>query len=119
MFFAAEFKSVVKFVVVYGDYFCHIYEVVELGYLNPNRVPVNELKTGDVVSIKTNKSSSGPTLEWLKNCKTSHAKPKIKAFLNTKQHEQFVERGLELFISRITMLLGVAYFALALFISLQ
>ena len=28
------------------------------------------------------------------------------------------ERGLELFISRITMLLGVAYFALALFISL-
>ncbi len=24
------------------------YEVVELGYLNPNRVPVNELRTGDV-----------------------------------------------------------------------
>jgi GTP-binding protein LepA len=24
------------------------YEIVELGYLNPNRVPVNELKTGDV-----------------------------------------------------------------------
>ena len=29
------------------------------------------------------------------------------------------ERGLELFISRITMLLGVLYFALALFISLK
>jgi len=29
------------------------------------------------------------------------------------------ERGLELFISRLTMLLGVAYFALALFISLK
>lgn len=29
------------------------------------------------------------------------------------------ERGLELFISRITMLLGVIYFALALFISLK
>ena len=29
------------------------------------------------------------------------------------------ERGLELFISRFTMLLGVVYFALALFISLK
>mgnify|MGYP003300292811 CR=1 FL=1 len=29
------------------------------------------------------------------------------------------ERGFELFISRITMLLGVLYFALALFISLK
>lgn len=29
------------------------------------------------------------------------------------------ERGLELFISRLTMLLGVAYFALALFITLK
>lgn len=29
------------------------------------------------------------------------------------------ERGLELFISRITMLLGVLYFALSLFISLK
>ena len=29
------------------------------------------------------------------------------------------ERGLELFISRLTMLLGVTYFALALFISLR
>ncbi len=29
------------------------------------------------------------------------------------------ERGIELFISRITMLLGVAYFAIALFLSLK
>jgi preprotein translocase subunit SecG len=29
------------------------------------------------------------------------------------------ERGLELFISRLTMLLGVAYFVLSLFISLR
>lgn len=29
------------------------------------------------------------------------------------------ERGFELFISRFTMLLGIIYFALALFISLQ
>lgn len=29
------------------------------------------------------------------------------------------ERGLELFISRLTMLLGVVYFSLALFISLK
>ena len=29
------------------------------------------------------------------------------------------ERGLELFISRMTMLIGIAYFALALFLSLK
>ena len=29
------------------------------------------------------------------------------------------ERGLELFISRLTMLLGIAFFALSLFISLK
>ena len=65
--------------------------------VNGKIVPLNyQLKTGDVVSIKTNKSSAGPTVEWLKNCRTSHAKSKIKAFLNKKQHEDFVKRGYEL-----------------------
>ena len=65
--------------------------------VNGKIVPLNyKLKTGDVVSIKTNKSSAGPTTEWLKNCKTSHARTKIKAFINKKQHDQFVEKGLDL-----------------------
>ena len=65
--------------------------------VNGKIVPLNyQLKTGDVVSIKTNKGSAGPTVEWLKNCRTSHAKSKIKAFLNKKQHDEFVKKGFEL-----------------------
>ncbi len=65
--------------------------------VNGKIVPLNyQLKTGDVVSIKTNKSSAGPTVEWLKNCRTSHAKSKIKAFLNKKQHDEFVKKGFDL-----------------------
>lgn len=65
--------------------------------VNGKIVPLNyQLKTGDVVSIKTNKGSAGPTPEWLKNCRTSHAKSKIKAFLNKKQHDEFVKKGFDL-----------------------
>ena len=38
---------------------------------------------------------------------------------NMELFAQRKERGFELFLSRITMLLGITYFALALFISLQ
>lgn len=64
--------------------------------VNGKIVPLNyKLKTGDVVSIKTNKGSSGPTIEWLKNCRTSHARNKIKAFINKQQRDTYVEKGLE------------------------
>ena len=56
-----------------------------------------KLKTGDVVEIKTNKSCPGPTSAWLKNVKTSHARSKIKAFINKKQRDDLVERGREEF----------------------
>lgn len=64
--------------------------------VNGKIVPLSyKLKTGDVVEIKTNKACSGPTSEWLKLAKTSHAKTKIKAFINKKQRDAFVAKGLE------------------------
>ena len=64
--------------------------------VNGKIVPLSyKLKTGDVVEIKTNKACTGPTSEWLKLAKTSHAKTKIKAFINKKQRDDFVAKGLE------------------------
>ena len=60
-------------------------------------VPINTaLKTGDVVEIKTNKNSSGPSEDWLKFVKTNLAKNNIRGFLQKKEVEkkqEFVERG--------------------------
>ncbi len=51
-------------------------------------VPINtELKTGDVVNIKTSKQSNGPSEDWLKFVKTSHARNKIKNFLLKREME--------------------------------
>lgn len=64
--------------------------------VNGKIVPLSyKLKTGDVVEIKTNKACTGPTTEWLKLAKTSHAKTKIKAFINKKHRDAFVAKGLE------------------------
>lgn len=64
--------------------------------VNGKIVPLSyKLKTGDVVEIKTNKACTGPTSEWLKLAKTSHAKTKIKAFINKKQRDAFDAKGLE------------------------
>lgn len=56
--------------------------------VNGTLVPLNtELQTGDVVSIKTNKQS-GPSEDWLKVVKTSHARNKIRQFVQKKQSEE-------------------------------
>ncbi len=65
--------------------------------VNGRIVPLSyKLKTGDVVSIKTNKALPGPTIEWLKNCKTSHARDKIKAFINKMKRDETIAKGLEM-----------------------
>lgn len=62
--------------------------------VNGKIVPLSyKLKTADVVEIKTNKSCPGPTKEWLKHCKSSHARHKIKSFINKKNREDLVEQG--------------------------
>ncbi|MFU8792813.1 MAG: RelA/SpoT family protein [Acholeplasmataceae bacterium] len=54
-----------------------------------------ELKTGDIVSVKINKNSNGPSDDWLKIAKSSHAKNKIKSFLNKQNKDQLIQSGKE------------------------
>lgn len=51
-------------------------------------VPLNtKLNNGDVVEILTNNHSAGPSPDWIKIVKSGHARNKIRAFLQKKDHE--------------------------------
>lgn len=68
--------------------------------VNGTLVPLNTpLKTGDVVSIRTSKQS-GPSEDWLKVVKTSHARNKIRQFIlkkETEEKEVLVQKGEQMF----------------------
>lgn len=62
--------------------------------VNNKMVPLDyELDTGDICSIKTSKTSSGPSDSWLNIAKTSHARSKIRTFLNKRDKEFLIEDG--------------------------
>ena len=62
--------------------------------VNNHIVPLDyELQTGDIISIKTNKNSFGPSENWLKIAKTTHAKHKIKSFLNKQNKDVLIAHG--------------------------
>ncbi|MDE7100356.1 MAG: bifunctional (p)ppGpp synthetase/guanosine-3',5'-bis(diphosphate) 3'-pyrophosphohydrolase, partial [Anaeroplasmataceae bacterium] len=62
--------------------------------VNNHIVPLDyELKNGDIISIKTNKNSFGPSENWLKIAKTSHARHKIKSFLNKQNRDVLISQG--------------------------
>lgn len=62
--------------------------------VNNKIVPLTyELKTADIVSIKTNKNSFGPSEAWLNIVKTNHAKHKIKTFLNKQNKDVIISIG--------------------------
>ena len=62
--------------------------------VNNKIVPLTYLlKTGDIVSVKTNKNSFGPSEDWLKIAKTNHAIHKIKNFLNKQNRDVFINSG--------------------------
>lgn len=69
-----------------------------VGALVNNRIVTldYELKTGDIVSVKTNKNSVGPSEDWLKIVKSAHARHKIKNFMNRLNRDQLVQLGKEL-----------------------
>lgn len=58
--------------------------------VNGALVPLNTtLKTGDVVQIKTTKDlNAGPSKDWLKIVKSSHARNKIKAYFQKLEEER-------------------------------
>ena len=62
--------------------------------VNGKIVPLTyRLKTGDVVEIKTSKSFNGPTEQWIKIVKTTHARHKITAILNKRKRDSLILKG--------------------------
>ena len=51
-----------------------------------------ELKTGDIVEIKTNKNAR-PSEDWLKIVKSNSARNKIRSYLNSQNKDRLIEQG--------------------------
>lgn len=58
------------------------------------------LQTGQVVEIRTNKSS-GPSMDWLKFVKTTQAKQKIRQFFKKERREENIPRGHDSLVSEL------------------
>lgn len=69
-----------------------------VGALVNNRIVTldHTLSTGDIVSVKINKNSYGPSEDWMKIAKSAHAKHKIKSFLNKQNRDQIIIMGKEM-----------------------
>ncbi len=62
--------------------------------VNKQIVPLDyELKSGDIVEIITSRTSTGPSLDWLRIAKTPAARNKIRAFLRKKNRDANRDRG--------------------------
>ena len=65
--------------------------------VNGNMVPLDyKLQDNDVVKIKTNKNSVGPSKEWLNIAYTTQAKNKIRSYFNKIDKQEHLKRGEEL-----------------------
>lgn len=65
--------------------------------VNGSIVPLDyKLKDNDIVSIRTNQNSPGPSREWLQLCNTAQAKNKIKAFFNRIDKDEYLKNGEEI-----------------------
>lgn len=53
----------------------------------------HQLNNGDIVEIITSSNSSGPSIDWLKMVKSSHARNKIRQWLKKENKSDDVERG--------------------------
>ena len=53
----------------------------------------HRLNNGDIVEIVTSANSSGPSVDWLKICKTSQARNKIRNWLRKSDKDSDVNKG--------------------------
>ena len=53
----------------------------------------HKLGNGDIVEIVTSANSSGPSIDWLKICKTSQARNKIRNWLRKAEKDSDVNKG--------------------------
>ena len=53
----------------------------------------HHLQNGDIVEIVTSAHSSGPSIDWLKNCKTSQARAKIRNWLRKSDKDTDIHKG--------------------------
>lgn len=73
--------------------------------VNNRIVPLDyELQTGDIVAIRTSKNVTGPSEDWLKMAKSSHARHKIKGFLNKQNKDNLLEMGKDMIERELTPL---------------
>ena len=62
--------------------------------VNSKIVPLTyELQTGDICEALVNKSSPGPSLDWLNVCRTSSAKHKIKQWFRKNRRDENIAAG--------------------------
>ncbi len=70
--------------------------------VNGKMVTLNyELKTGDIIEIKSSRNSFGPSEDWLNVVKTSQARHKIRQYFNRVQRETYTKKGEELFLKEL------------------
>ncbi len=65
--------------------------------VNGRAVPLNStLDNGDIIEIMVNRSSPGPSLDWLSFVRTSSAKHRIRQWLRRERRQEHLTRGREL-----------------------
>ena len=73
--------------------------------VNGRIVPLTyHLKMGDVVEIKSNRNSFGPSEEWLNFVGTTQARGKIRQFFNKARRQDNIAYGEELFLTELKVL---------------
>ncbi len=55
-----------------------------------------QLKNGDIIEVIVNKNSNGPSLDWLKNARSSSTRAKIRRFFKKQDSQRYLEKGREI-----------------------